>query len=185
MSPGTLALGVIGLYAAASVAYLYFYLYVYRRRGRRRDAGFGEYLRARTRGPRIRDEALALALHRNGDIAATGQPESAGYRGPGFRASCTRGWKTRSLRWHGDPHAPAFGHPPGLSTPNDDARSLATRVFAAVAPWRTRARVPRSPRRGVDVLVTYVVNTLFLLLAFLPVYAVLQWIRRAGIAAVY
>jgi len=74
-----------------------------------------------------------------------------------------------------------------LAVPNtdEDPRGLLTRVFAAVAPWRVHALALKSGRRGVYVLLKYSVNTMLLLLAFLPVYAVLQWIERAGIAALY
>jgi beta-hydroxylase len=68
---------------------------------------------------------------------------------------------------------------------DEDRRGVLTALFAAVSPWRTRAVALKSQRRGVYVLLKYSLNTMLLLLAFLPVYAVLQWIERAGIAAMY
>lgn len=74
-----------------------------------------------------------------------------------------------------------------LAVPNtdEDPRGLLTRLFAAVAPWRAHALALKSQRRGVYVVLKYSVNMVLLVLAFLPVYAVLQWIERAGIAALY
>jgi beta-hydroxylase len=74
-----------------------------------------------------------------------------------------------------------------LAVPNtdEDRRGALTAVFAAIAPLRTRAVALKSQRRGMYVLLKYSLNTMLLLLAFLPVYAVLQWIERAGIAAMY
>jgi beta-hydroxylase len=74
-----------------------------------------------------------------------------------------------------------------LAVPNtdEDRRGALTALFAAVAPLRTRAVVLKSQRRGMYVLLKYSLNTMLLLLAFLPLYAVLQWIERAGLAALY
>ena len=135
MSASTLALCLLGLYAAGSIAY------VYRWRGRRRYAGFGEYLRKswpvfapfncvlylatprfarrpvidsayldglsilRAHWPRIREEALAL--HAGGELEATSQPGSAGYHDLGFRTFYKRGWRKFYLSWYGTPHASA------------------------------------------------------------------------------
>lgn len=135
MSFSAFVLGMLGLYAAAAVAY------VYRWRGRRRYAGFGQYLRKswpvfapfncvlymatrrfarrpvidagyldglavlRAHWPRIRDEALAL--YASGELDATSRPGSAGYHDLGFRTFYKRGWKKFYLTWYGAPHRSA------------------------------------------------------------------------------
>ncbi|WP_343227340.1 aspartyl/asparaginyl beta-hydroxylase domain-containing protein [Pseudoxanthomonas sp. PXM01] len=74
-----------------------------------------------------------------------------------------------------------------LAVPNtgEDRRGALTAVFAAVAPLRRRAVVLKARHRGLYVLLKYSLNAMLLLLAFLPVFAVLQWIERADLAAVY
>lgn len=74
-----------------------------------------------------------------------------------------------------------------LAVPNtgEDRRGFLTGVFAAIAPWRTRAVALKSRRRGVYLLLKYSLNAALLLLALAPVYAVLEWIERTGIAALY
>lgn len=135
MTPSMLALALLGLYVAGSIAY------VYRWRGRRRYAGFGEYLRKswpvfaplncvlymatqrfarqpvidrayldgisilRAHWPRIRDEALAL--YRAGHLDATARPGSPGYHDLGFRTFYKRGWRKFYLSWYGTPHGSA------------------------------------------------------------------------------
>ena len=74
-----------------------------------------------------------------------------------------------------------------LAVPNthEDPRGWLTAVFACVAPLRERAVTMKARHRGAYVLLKYSLNATLLLLAFLPVYAVLQWVERAGIAALY
>ncbi|MEB1527516.1 aspartyl/asparaginyl beta-hydroxylase domain-containing protein [Xanthomonas sp. WHRI 7945] len=69
-----------------------------------------------------------------------------------------------------------------LAVPNtaEDRRGLLTGVFATLAPWRMRGLALKARHRSLYLVMKYALNLTLVLLAFLPVYAALQWVERAG-----